>query len=1096
MSLIGWWKLDSDAADSTLNGHDGVVNNVSWVDGKIGGAGGFDGSSSYISAPTISDYLHGRPEASIALWCKKNAVQYGFLQLSGYASTNGNLYPYDTETKVYLDIFRTDRLGPIYMPTSVLEWHHVAIVQKPGSWRLYQNGELVHEASANDSVATDYLQFEIGRNSDSRYANGLFDDVRVYDHALSLREIKELSKAKVAHWKFDDFQEPTINKSNIDISTWTTRNGLSVTETTEVRPPIKDAKVYLVQKLSDSTLLRDGGTNNNGPLSPDSAIDHAFSVYVRATPSTASTSFSMDIGDGASASTTLETEWKRVVAVGTGNATDGSRDFTDLNLSGVTGNEMYVACVQVEKKNYPTPWVADVRDGVIRDSSGYNFHIQVDNDTTPKWVSDANIGSGAYYLNGQTLVADNPLYNQPNLEQEWTCTAWFKLDNADPYIFLNNLNNGNRIIHSSNRPLLYLNSGTDDYYNYGSGSVININTWHHIAFVFKNEDLLKRIYVDGVDITIDTGPNSGVPSGLQSQITMGSGLEGYLAELRIYATALSADDISELYKQRASLDGGGNFYIHDTEESTHLFDEEIGTFNLVENGTQGYESNYNLTAFEYDAGINALRRTSGSSTIYQDNYIPIIGNGQDAWDQYRLEGEVKGEVEASRYYYMILCYDKYFRNIGNADVNAFTNTATTLAQDLVSGDEWVYLADTANWWDNGVASYDHRKGLALWHPDDDKSVYTPYKYTKRWQRIAEVDKVNNRLRFDGTYSGTTIPSGSPAQNHMSGSTYSYIAASNVLTDLDNWAFHSADTSTTPSVGNVRYGTSYIRVGFLINREATNPTTLVRNLRFYNLDRAQNIPSEFDKNSLSSTGTKETYNISEIGPGASFQAWYPLISDGVDKTSNSADATISGATPLSVDGRSGYSFDGAGDHLWAQHPFSPAHFTINFWLRLNAGQWGARFDVLSGTSASGWGRLLLYRLNATTLQFYVYTNAANTIDITGADVLLTDTWRMITLVSSDTMNESVMKTYVDGVEHSSGNLTTEYDYSNQDIYLMSNRGSNNFAAGYLSDIRIYNKVLSPEEIGILYDLTALDSGTMMKQTSNTIYLRGQLNEVSL
>jgi hypothetical protein len=81
----------------------------------------FDGSTSYLVDSDISNYLHGKNEASISLWVKKNSIQYGFIQLSGYNNSNGNLYPYQTDTKVYLDVFRTNRLGPLYLNSSVLE---------------------------------------------------------------------------------------------------------------------------------------------------------------------------------------------------------------------------------------------------------------------------------------------------------------------------------------------------------------------------------------------------------------------------------------------------------------------------------------------------------------------------------------------------------------------------------------------------------------------------------------------------------------------------------------------------------------------------------------------------------------------------------------------------------------------------------------------------------------------------------------------------------------------------------------------------------------------------------------------------------------
>lgn len=207
MALIAWYPLNGDLED--YSGNRVKATNIGAVvsdEGKIGKCYNFNGSNQYIKAPTVSETLHGKAEASIAMWVKKKSIQYGFIQLSGYKNNNGNLYPYTTPTNVYLDVFRKNRLGPIEMPTSTLEWHHLVITQRPGAegWRLYQNGKLVHKASADNTVSTDYYEFEIGRNSNSRYANAYFNDVRVYDHALSEKEIEEIAKAKVLHYKLDD----------------------------------------------------------------------------------------------------------------------------------------------------------------------------------------------------------------------------------------------------------------------------------------------------------------------------------------------------------------------------------------------------------------------------------------------------------------------------------------------------------------------------------------------------------------------------------------------------------------------------------------------------------------------------------------------------------------------------------------------------------------------------------------------------------------------------------------------------------------------------------------------------------------------------
>lgn len=193
--LVAYYPFNGDAKDYSGNGNDGVIHDATPINGVFGQAYAFNGTGDYISFPnSVINALQGKTEATIEFWCKKNAVQYGFMQLSGFASGNGNLYPYDTTTKVYLDTFKTSRLGPITMPISTLELHHFAITTSPGvdGWKLYQNGTLVYQTTGENTVSVNYLGFEIGRNSSARYADGMFDEVRIFNRALSAAEINAI----------------------------------------------------------------------------------------------------------------------------------------------------------------------------------------------------------------------------------------------------------------------------------------------------------------------------------------------------------------------------------------------------------------------------------------------------------------------------------------------------------------------------------------------------------------------------------------------------------------------------------------------------------------------------------------------------------------------------------------------------------------------------------------------------------------------------------------------------------------------------------------------------------------------------------------
>lgn len=401
MSLIAHYRFNGDANDR-LRAFNGVPNgSVAWGDAKHRQGLVCNGTDAFINIDAVAQYLHGRPEASIAMWVKKDAIQYGFIQLSGYANSNGNLYPYNTATRVYLDVFRTNRLGPIEMPTSTLDWHHVVITQKPGKWCLYQNGTLVHEASANDTVATDYLNGEIGRNSSSRYADGSFDDVRIYDHALSASEVANVAQGR---------------------STFLALRGTT-----------HDAE-------ENSSVLTDGVTY----------------------------------------------EWdevlKREVAIFNGS------NFVRLEQPlGQTGNDQVWA---VEALIYRT------------DLSGEQFLVQ-----------GMNLG--------------------------------VKISHTD----------------TNRKPLLYLNSGTNDHYEYGAAGSMPAGQWLHVVFTFDNAVNYKAIYVNGNDVGTGGASGTGNPSGLNTTIDVGEGFKGKMAFFKMYATSLSAAQVKSRFQKLMGLDERGNLTV-------------------------------------------------------------------------------------------------------------------------------------------------------------------------------------------------------------------------------------------------------------------------------------------------------------------------------------------------------------------------------------------------------------------------------------------------------------------------------------------------------------------------------------------------------
>src|SRR5699024_4858419 len=177
-------------------------------------------NNGYIEFPDeAKNLVHGGKEATIEFWNKQDSLSYGLLQLSGFAEGNGNLYPYQNYTTVYLDVFRTNRLGPIKMKKPVNRWHHFAITTHPTEgWKLYQDGVLVYTTSAQPTVNTSYLKFRVGNNSGNRYSNAGYRDIRLWNKARTHQEIitnmnqdvTENENGLVGYWKVNEGSGNTV----------------------------------------------------------------------------------------------------------------------------------------------------------------------------------------------------------------------------------------------------------------------------------------------------------------------------------------------------------------------------------------------------------------------------------------------------------------------------------------------------------------------------------------------------------------------------------------------------------------------------------------------------------------------------------------------------------------------------------------------------------------------------------------------------------------------------------------------------------------------------------------------------------------------
>jgi len=204
-NLVGWWRLNEgsgtlaiDSSGNNLNGE--LVNEPLWVAGVQGTALQFaDGS--HVAVPGYDGIL-GTHARTSAAWI--NVTKTSASIITWGPSGEGTKWVMRTHNGPATLRLECGR-GNTYGTTDLVdgEWHHVAaVLEDDGSpdvseIKLYVDGNLdpIMEGGTPRQMNTSSGgEFRIGYdlNNTGRTFDGMIDDVRIYDRALSADDIQEL----------------------------------------------------------------------------------------------------------------------------------------------------------------------------------------------------------------------------------------------------------------------------------------------------------------------------------------------------------------------------------------------------------------------------------------------------------------------------------------------------------------------------------------------------------------------------------------------------------------------------------------------------------------------------------------------------------------------------------------------------------------------------------------------------------------------------------------------------------------------------------------------------------------------------------------
>ncbi|HUT44657.1 MAG TPA: LamG domain-containing protein, partial [Sedimentisphaerales bacterium] len=231
--LVAYWTFDegsgTTAYDSSGSGHDGTLEgNPEWADGKLDGALQLDGSGDYVSCGLIDIDTTLTGGLTVCAWINKppGGDMKFCSNRQGDNSAGGGFTCTIYNDRMEMDFtnatarnLNRDTDGPT-VPANT--WVHVAWVYDDvaNTFNEYHDGVLADSSTENVSVGISTQEFRIGADAPGlgRYVNGLLDDLRIYDYALSEQEILGVMQGGGVSYPFASRPSPADGALHAD--TW------------------------------------------------------------------------------------------------------------------------------------------------------------------------------------------------------------------------------------------------------------------------------------------------------------------------------------------------------------------------------------------------------------------------------------------------------------------------------------------------------------------------------------------------------------------------------------------------------------------------------------------------------------------------------------------------------------------------------------------------------------------------------------------------------------------------------------------------------------------------------------------------------------
>ena len=669
MALRIWLPLNGNLENKGISDIT-VTNNGATVDnnGKIGKCYSFNGSS-YIS---INNNYITSNNLSVSFWIYVNNISgnKGIINCRNASSKSFAIYLIGATLRI-----DTGTNWSTGYNLNAETWYHCVFTCNGNDQKLYINGVLEKSRTSAFDFSTIIPFTSIGSEqtnggSPRVYFNGKLNDVRIYDHCLSAKEVKEISQGLVLHYKLDGFnggagENLLWNSKKLDIA-----SAISNKNCSNRGSSVRQLRTDGFNEVRCSAAWQGlSAWVNQFNLKSGDKLTYSFYVYTNGSnkslsfypmmynsSGTRDTSSKLDISLDGGAYTSVNSKswgainntapirhyvtfiWNDTMA---SILNDGGKIELSIEIHGTfnSGEYGYIFAPKLEYGDKPTAWSpAPEEMGIdtfkITDSSGYG-RDGIQNNVTIITESDRyNNSTNFNGTDSYVKIPDNSWMSQGM--EALTVNLWAKATTWPT--------NGGRLISCTETGGFNLEGGSSGYwrfpihvytnaektstaYKYDSKeiqiSALTPNDWNMITLVYNTTG--TKTYINGQLHHTYTNASYGIHFNTNARLFLGceantaspggNYFNGQESDFRLYATALSAEDILDLYHTPANIDNLGGI---------HGFEFIEKTPNLLNPDLREWAKESNVTCVWNEEtkyfDVNTNRDTSNTSRwgIFQD----------------------------------------------------------------------------------------------------------------------------------------------------------------------------------------------------------------------------------------------------------------------------------------------------------------------------------------------------------------------------------------------------------------------------------------------------------------------------------------------